>query len=373
MPGLVMKLAASAVVIGTCAAQSNGTQRPPEIDFPMDNGVNKKPRFKIYPGGEKTRNATWMGIEFGKIQEMRAGGGRDLVQSHSINSLASESSMNFTNSTITMYNVSAQMIEMNLTSLSFNESDCQNPASTRPSAAISAGTVAVQVIIFNDDADVPYSNYTVPIKKGQMKFNIKATDWPFCMANNSLSFALILTMPGDDLAKPGDKPGGDKERKPRDVKEKPPPMNEAAREMAANKTGVKRSEADKEKDKKNDQREAKRPPGKKFSGDGGGGKDVSMDLPELVLLDGVAMAAIVECVTEGGKTVIKFTFPYFNNTMVYDPVVSFDDPVIDTVVTTTAAITTTAQSALVSGGGRPSAWGTMVLFLVGFMLPRRAQ
>ncbi len=129
-----------------------------------------------------------------------------------------------------------------------------------------------------------------------MKFNIKSTDWPFCGPSNSLTFDLILTMPAEER--------GEKERKPRAMQPNPPPQNQK------NKTG---GAPKSDQDTKNEQREMRRPPGKKFSADGGSGKDVSMDLPEVVLLDNVAKAATVDCVTDGGKTVIKFNFPYFND------------------------------------------------------------
>jgi hypothetical protein len=360
-------LAAAALAVpvwGTC--EDNATC-PPLLEF-----VGRSAKFKIRRGGNSSNssNNTWMMMEFGRIQELNQFGMG--VPRHGIMSLASEAPT-FTETNSTMYNVSVRVVNMTV-ALTMTEADCPKAGGPRPNStngsrlppsrvqqrpgrrlANGPGSVKIQTIIFMDDAEVPYGNYTVYIKKGAMKWNIEATNWPFCSADNGLAFQINIKMPSDES---GSAPG------------KPKRMKEEGEKPAEREGG------------------RKGPPLEQFKADAGGNAGVRMDLPRLALLDGVAANTTVNFYDNGGRTVIELIFPAFNSTLVYDPAVTFEpgqagvddatgrlgstaDPTIadatattDTATNDTATTdTTTAIASTISAGRRKEVVSAALLLL----------
>eukprot|EP00429_Kryptoperidinium_foliaceum_P120663 CAMPEP_0176321746 /NCGR_PEP_ID=MMETSP0121_2-20121125/71509_1 /TAXON_ID=160619 /ORGANISM="Kryptoperidinium foliaceum, Strain CCMP 1326" /LENGTH=187 /DNA_ID=CAMNT_0017664201 /DNA_START=27 /DNA_END=587 /DNA_ORIENTATION=- len=68
--------------------------------------------------------------------------------------------------------------------------------------------------------------------------------------------------------------------------------------------------------------------GKKFKANAGK-RDLEMDLPTLVLVDGVLTDSEVEMDAKGTKTSITFSFPHFNQTLLYDPTAGLEEPASD--------------------------------------------
>mmetsp|Transcript_34386 Transcript_34386/g.98680 ORF Transcript_34386/g.98680 Transcript_34386/m.98680 type:complete len:627 (-) Transcript_34386:185-2065(-) len=165
------------------------------------------------------------------------------------------------------------------------------------------GSVAVEIIVFEEDAEVPYGHEVLFIKKGQLKFNIESTLWPFCDVQNTLQFQLDLMLPNDD------KPDHDHDKERSFARRRDDSNDGKDRDGRDGKDGGKKHRG-----------------GKRFSARAGSKSDVVMELPEIAISDGEPVNASIAMDAKGSKTTILFNFVAFNSTLFYDPTVGFEAP-----------------------------------------------
>jgi hypothetical protein len=125
----------------------------------------------------------------------------------------------------------------------------------------------ITVYIVPTDVEVPYGNSTIQVKSRSIKFDVSSSAWPFCSTDNSLSVQMTLV----------------------------------------NRVSTSKGKSSRMR---------------------GGGKKVtlgpaSMDMPEIAIIDGV-QEDINITVAPNGKA-LQLIFPYFSESLNYDPTVGLDD------------------------------------------------
>jgi len=315
---MVRFLAAAVALIAAGGAQMALAQESePVVEF-----IGKAPKLRIYPGGsdgdsDDDSNDTWVMLTFGKIEELDAQGGR--VAGRAIMSLAAEKGINWTQGTRMVGGASAVVTRMELPleyGGSFREAACgggggsqggdsdtspgggsdKSPAGGKARRLASPGSVAVEIFVFASDAMVDYGNYSIPVTRGQLKFNVESETWPFCGTDHRLEVNLDVKVPGDEA--------------PKKVEEVAEDEVEAEAESGGSGSSA------------GGRKGGRKPKGKSMR-QSAGGRDVNFDLPEMALVDGSTMASEVEVQSSGGRTTIAFRFPYFERTLLYDPTASF--------------------------------------------------
>jgi len=358
-------LAAVALFVAHVAEVVVAQQSEPVVEF-----IGKAPKLRIYPGGndgdsDDDGNETWVMLTFGKIEELNAQGGR--VSGRAIMSLAAEKGIIWTQENRTVGGAKALVTRMELpleyggsfksacgggggsqggsgsqggggsqdggseTSPNDGGSKKSPGSGGKARRLASPGSVAVEIFVFTSDAMVDYGNYSIPVTRGQLKFNVESKTWPFCGTDHRLEVNLDIKVPGD--------------KEPKKVEEVAEAENEDEEAEA---------EAEGSGTKKKGGKGGKKPKGKAMK-QSAGGRDVNFDLPEVALVDGDSIESEVEVQTQGGKTTIAFRFPYFESTLLYDPTASFDEEsAAESTTASTAAPMTMAPSTMAPSTMAPS-------------------
>ena len=150
------------------------------------------------------------------------------------------------------------------------------PSAAPGSTATPPGSVSLVTYLFTAATSVPYGNASVEVPANGVKFNIEAYAWPFCGEDHVLRVDI-------------------------DIKEGKP----AREEVKFRKT--------KGKGEDGESRGPKRAAVEMEAG--------VIDVPEVAVVDGRVTAIASEATTRGRKRSVAFTFPRFEKSLVYDPVV----------------------------------------------------
>jgi len=252
---------------------------PPLVEF-----QGKAPKLKVFPGGTKDKESTWYMLEFGAVEEVDSAGKK--VSDRSIPSLAAEKSITWSQESTLVNGTGATKTRMELYLNETFKQACKGGKGRLPD---NQSFISIETFVFSGAATIEYGNETLEVVASSLKYNVRSTNWPFCDEGNSL-----------DVKVKGDKP---------------PKMEE--KDMA------KEAEARMKSGKK-----GKGVKGKKFKANAGK-RDLEMDLPTLVLVDGVLTDSEVEMDAKGTKTSITFSFPHFNQTLLYDPTAGLEEPASD--------------------------------------------
>jgi len=361
-----------AAAAAVCAALLSPTAAlpPPEVEF-----IGRAPKLRIYPGGKSEANETWIMLTFGKIEELDARGGK--VQGRSLASLAAEKGIIWTQENRTVGGAEALVTRMELplsyggnfketcagggggdktsgddktnggggggdkttgndkgkgARLLSEEDELETLESDDERRLASPGSVAIEIFVFQANATVDYGDYSIEVQRGQLKFNIESSGWPFCGTDHKLDINMEIKVKGD--------------KPPKEVKEKPEEKPEDPTEQPST-TAAANINADINTQGGKPPSGGKKPPrGKKpkmkTMRQNAGKMDMDLDFPEVVLADGNNTECGVVVDTKGGKTTIIFTFEYFEDSLVYDPMAGFVEPDGTTETTGTTAAGTTA-------------------------------
>jgi len=355
-----------AAAAAVCAALLSPTAAlpPPEVEF-----IGRAPKLRIYPGGKSEANETWIMLTFGKIEELDARGGK--VQGRSLASLAAEKGIIWTQENRTVGGAEALVTRMELplsyggnfketcagggggdktsgddktnggggggdkttgndkgkgARLLSEEDELETLESDDERRLASPGSVAIEIFVFQANATVDYGDYSIEVQRGQLKFNIESSGWPFCGTDHKLDINMEIKVKGD--------------KPPKEVKEKPEEKPEDPTEQPST-TAAANINADINTQGGKPPSGGKKPPrGKKpkmkTMRQNAGKMDMDLDFPEVVLADGNNTECGVVVDTKGGKTTIIFTFDYFEDSIIYDPTAGFVDPAAETETTTAA-------------------------------------
>mmetsp|Transcript_91139 Transcript_91139/g.262858 ORF Transcript_91139/g.262858 Transcript_91139/m.262858 type:complete len:316 (+) Transcript_91139:98-1045(+) len=227
--------------------------------------TGQAPEMKIYPGGDQGGKDTWFMFSFAKVRELDAKG-EELIE-HSIARLST---------TQTKFNQEKRKINGVDATVTRVETPLQNVLGScgmNRDMYIGPATIAIETFVFAKDAMVEYGDDMVEIPSGFMKFNIDSKEWPFCGEGHKLEVNLEVELEGGNVA-------------------------EWFSSRQSTRSG---------------------PVGKEMRVNAGA-KKIEIDLPTVVVVDDVTSTCSVELDTEGGKNTLRFTFPHFKKTLMYDPV-----------------------------------------------------
>lgn len=156
-----------------------------EIEF-----VGQSPKFKVFTSD---RPEDFFKITFGAIKELDSNG--DAVVGRSIQSLASQRTTSWTETDVTLGNVTAKEVRMtfDLSESAHLQRPCGGGRPCGSSCSHFDQTRhEIQVVVFlvEDSTTVEYGNKTIDVPAGAVKFNVEGENWPFCDDANSLSVAV---------------------------------------------------------------------------------------------------------------------------------------------------------------------------------------
>jgi len=209
------------------------------------------------------------------------------VSDRSISSLAAEKNIVWLQESTVVNGTGATMTRMELYLNKTFTKACRGGEGRLPDAS---SAISIETYVFSGSAMIEYGNETLEVVASSLKYNIRSTNWPFCAEGNSLQVNMEVKVKGD---------------KPPKLEKKDMEKEEQERMKSGKKgKGVK---------------------GNKFRANAGK-RDLEMDLPTLSLVDGELVDSEVEMDAKGAKTSVTFTFPHFNQTLLYDPTAGLEEP-----------------------------------------------
>lgn len=174
------------------------------LDFVTDEGLRveftgKSPHFRFYP--DAAVNETYLWVKFSKVEELTADGKG--VNGHKISSLAATDAT-YAWGTEEVSGVNVTFVTVSIGRFALGNS-WRDDCSGVPALANSTNMVITVKAMFGfgQNLTVPYGyNNTLGVLANSMKFNIEASDFPFCNVTNRLSIQLKLGINVGQVEKP---------------------------------------------------------------------------------------------------------------------------------------------------------------------------